>query len=190
MTLTGVSVWRAMAAGQQLPPGVGIAATPPCDPSTKPTPARTPVGFRANAPSRAKLADAGEPGQALWLSGSVIGLRCGLIAGATVEVWQADAKGVMDAAGMRLRGHVRTDSEGRYRVETIVPGAVGASAPCLNLRVTVPGKATLNTLVFLPEAVAGPANTRDKTFDSLLAMTLLDRTAVRVTASFNVILDL
>lgn len=107
-----------------------------------------------------------------------------------MELWQADAKGVMDVAGMRLRGHVRTDSEGRYRVETIVPGAVGASAPRLNLRVTVPGKATLNTLVFLPDAVAGAANTRDKAFDPLLAMTLLDRTAARVTASFNVILDL
>jgi len=167
-----------------------MAAPPPCDPSTKLTPARTPAGFRAGAPLRTRLNDANEPGQSLIVTGTVIGLRCGLIAGATVEAWHADAKGLSDAAGARLRGRQLTDAEGRYRIETIVPGAAAGQAPRVNLRITVSGKATLNTTLFLPDAVAGAANKKDAAFDPLLAMTLLDRTATRISASFNVILDL
>lgn len=167
-----------------------MAATPPCDPSTKPTPSRTPGGYRANAPVRTTLTTPGDKGQVLALSGSVIGLRCGLIAGATVDIWQADAQGVVDASGTRLRGQQRTNAEGRYHAETVVPGAVTGQAPRLNLRIMVPGKAVLSTFIFLPESVAGAANARDKAFDPLLAMTLIDRSAARLTTSFNVILDL
>ncbi len=166
-----------------------MAASPPCDPSTKPTPARTPAGFRAGAPQRTRLIEGNATGQQLFLTGAVIGLRCGLIAGATVDVWQADAAGVNDAAGMRLRGRQRTDSAGKYHVETVVPGAAPNQAPRINMRVAVPGKTTLTTIVFVPEAEKS-ANARDRQFDPLLAMTVVDRTADRVTATFNVILDL
>jgi len=97
---------------------------------------------------------------------------------------------VIDASGLRLRGRQRTDAEGRYHVETIVPGAVAGQAPRVNLRVTVPGKAVLNTILFIPDGVAGAANKRDPSFDPLLAMTLIDRTSARLTTAFNVILDL
>ena len=183
-------MWRSVGSAQQLPPGVGVAAAPPCDPTAKLTPSRSAAGYRANVPQRTKLSDSGDPGQALHLTGSVIGLRCGLIAGATVDVWHASASGVMDASGMRLRGSQRTDAEGRYRVETIVPGAAAGQAPRVNMRVTVPGKTTLTTMVFLPDAVAGALNKQDKAFDAVLAMALLDRSSARLTASFNVILDL
>jgi len=181
---------RAAVSAQQLPPQFGVPATPPCDPATKPTPSRPATGFRAGAPNRTRLTDPGEPGQPLVLTGAVIGLRCGVIAGATLDVWQADAKGVADPTGMRLRGRQRTDVAGRYHVETIVPGSRGGQAPRLNVRVTVPGKATLTTSLFLPGAIAGDANARDKQFDPLLAMVLVERTAKALTASFNVILDL
>ena len=181
-------MWRVAASAQQLPPGAGMAAAPPCDPSTKPTPARVPNGFHPNFPTRSKLSDAAGKDTQLVLSGSVIGLRCGLIAGATVEVWHADARGVIDAT--HFRGSQLTDADGRYHVETIVPGAAPNEAPRVNLRVLVPKRASLSTVMFLPKDIAGAANAKDKAFDPLLAMTLVDRTASRVTASFNVILDL
>lgn len=188
--LAGVALARAVASAQQLPPQFGVPATPPCDPSTKPTPSRAATGFSAEAPNRTRLAEPGEPGQSLVLTGAVIGLRCGLIAGATLDVWQADAKGAIDPAGTRLRGRQRTDAAGRYHVETIVPGSQPGRAPRLNVRITVPGKATLTTLLFLPEAAGGESNSRDREFDPLLAMVLVERTAARLTASFNIILDL
>ena len=124
------------------------------------------------------------------LTGAVIGLRCGLIAGATVDAWQADAQGISDATGMRLRGRQLTDAEGRFRIETVVPGAAAGHAPRVNLRVVVPGKATMTTVVFLPETVAGAANARDRDYDDLLKMTLVNQTSSQLTTSFNVILDL
>ena len=180
-----------LAVGQaaQLPPGAGVAATPPCDPSTKPTPARPVAGFRPDAPRRNRLTEAGDTGQVLSLTGAVIGLRCGLISGATVDIWHADANGATQS-GLRLHGQQKTDSGGRYRFETIVPGALPGQAPRINLRVTVPRKAMLDTILFLPDAMNKAADARDKAFDELLAMTLVERTTARVTASFNVILDL
>lgn len=141
-------------------------------------------------PVRTRIAEANEPGTPLTISGSLIGLRCGLIAGATIDVWQADTKGAFEDAGTRLRGRQLTDAGGKYRIDTIVPGAKSGQAPRINLRVTVPGKATLTTLLFLPDALAAAANAKDREFDPLLAMTLIDRTTTRVTTSFNVILDL
>jgi protocatechuate 3,4-dioxygenase beta subunit len=167
-----------------------MAATPPCDPSTKPTPARTAPGFRAGAPMRLRLIEGAPGGRELVVTGAVIGLRCGFIPGATVDVWHADAQGVVNTAGTRWRGRQLTDAGGRFRVETIVPGAPAGQAPRLNLRVHVPGKATLTTMMFLPELAGGARNPTDKMFDPLLAMTLIDQTSARVTASFNVILDL
>lgn len=188
--LSAIAVWPRAVGAQQLPPGVGMAATPPCDPSTKPTPARSPQGFRAGAPLRTRLIESAPGGRELLVTGAVIGLRCGFIPGATVDVWHADANGAVSAAGTRWRGRQLTDAGGRYRVETIVPGAPVGQAPRLNLRVHVPGKATLTTMVFLPDSGGGARNSTDKAFDPLLAMTLIDQTPARVTASFNVILDL
>jgi protocatechuate 3,4-dioxygenase beta subunit len=48
------------------------------------------------------------------------------VAGAKVDVWQADDSGAYDNAGYRLRGYTLTDDSGRYAMETIVPGSTRA----------------------------------------------------------------
>jgi len=70
------------------------------------------------------------------------------------------------------------------------PGNGPTAAPRVNVRVTVPGKATLTTIMFLPATIAGAANNRDRDWDPLLTMTLVDQRPALLTASFNVILDL
>jgi hypothetical protein len=180
----------AEAAAQQLPPGVGMAATPPCDPATTPTPKRVPVpAWRAGAPQRTTLSESADTSMALTLTGAVIGLRCGLIAGATVT---------------RARGCEGRERDDRHALSwTSAHGCAGAfsrrvdrawcgrgQAPRVNIRVNVPGRATLSTILFLPEVTAGKANRSDREFDPLLAMTLIDQKPARLTASFNVILDL
>jgi protocatechuate 3,4-dioxygenase beta subunit len=182
--ITGLDI---SAIAQQLPPGAGMAAAPPCDPSTKPTPARTPAGFRPGAPQRSRLSDDSDKGQALIVTGSVIGLRCGLIAGAMIDVWPASSA---NASGMKYRGRQRTDAAGQYRFVTIVPReSTSGHAPHINMRVGVPGKLTFTTMAFLPDAVSA-SNATDRDYDPLLAMKLIDRSAAALTASFNVILDL
>jgi catechol 1,2-dioxygenase len=88
--------------------------------------------YRAGAPARAKLTDPGEPGETLVLSGTVYGPDCRTpLPGALLDVWQADHAGLYDIkepasltdrTPIRLRGRLLTDAQGRYEIETIVPG--------------------------------------------------------------------
>ena len=152
--------------GAQLPPGFATPATPPCDPSTKPTPARKPAA-----------AQRGVPGRKLSLDGAVIGIRCGLVAGASVTASIGDAKSV-----------ATTDTAGRYRLELVLPRL--GQAPRVNLRVDVPRKTSLTTYLFLPDQVAHAENAKAAGFDPLLRMKLVTETPDAIHASFDVILDL
>ena len=78
--------------------------------------------FRVGAPERAVLADRDTRGQPLILSGRVLGADCRAIADAVLDVWHADTDGAYDLRGWKLRGRLRTADDGRWRVETIVPG--------------------------------------------------------------------
>ena len=68
-------------------------------------------------------------GQPLVLSGVIRGRDCRPLSGATIQVWQTDADGEYGpghgTSSMRccyLTGLLRTDSAGRYRIETVMPG--------------------------------------------------------------------
>jgi len=150
----------------QLPAGFSTPAMPACDPATKPTPARAPVPVRKGA-----------PGRRLTLEGAVIGLRCGFVAGAAVTVSAGDApvKAV-------------TDASGRYRVTLVLPKTTGAAR--VNVRVDVPKKTTLTTVLFLPDEIARAENKKAAGFDPLLRMKLIKQSAGEIHASFDVILDL
>ena len=88
--------------------------------------------YRAAAPARAKLADPGETGEVLVVSGTVYGPDCRTpLPGALLDVWQANSAGLYDIdkpanltdrTQFRLRGRLLTDAQGRYEIETIVPG--------------------------------------------------------------------
>jgi len=67
-----------------------------------------------------------EPGEALFFSGSVRSTQGAPIAGALLDLWQADALGRYSSFHYRepafnLRGRVTTDSNGRFEVRTTVP---------------------------------------------------------------------
>lgn len=149
----------------QLPPQFSTPTPPPCDPSTKPTPARKPIEGQTGA-----------PGAKLSLEGFVIGIRCGVISGATITAWAGSARTV-----------VKTDATGRYVLNLVLPKL---AAPRVNLRVDVPKSAktpgaTLTTALFLPGH-----NTKAPGFEPLLQMKLLNQSAQSIGASFDVFLDL
>lgn len=79
--------------------------------------------YKEGAPSRMVLVDDGTPGTRLTVSGRVLAADgCTPLAGATVDVWQADSTGAYDTAGFELRGVLQTAADGSYQVLTIVPG--------------------------------------------------------------------
>jgi len=88
-----------------------------------------------DAPSSADVAAADEPGRRLEVSGTVY-TAAGRkpLAGASVYVYQTDAKGYYrpdDAMGNRdprLKALLRTDAQGRYSYRTIRPGSYPSSS--------------------------------------------------------------
>ncbi len=88
--------------------------------------------YRFGAPMRTALADPGEPGDRLSLTGTVFGSDCRTpLPGALIEVWQANSAGLYDtnnpgnfteASAFHLRGMLYTNEKGQYELETIVPG--------------------------------------------------------------------
>jgi protocatechuate 3,4-dioxygenase beta subunit len=79
--------------------------------------------YRADAPLRSKLAE-GLKGEALKITGKVLNPDGTPLAEALVDVWQADKEGVYDNTSDKfvLRGRLRTDKNGLYVYETIMPG--------------------------------------------------------------------
>jgi catechol 1,2-dioxygenase len=70
-----------------------------------------------------KLAPDGLPGTRLHLSGTVYAADCTTpLAGAVLDIWQADSTGAYDASGYLLRGKLVADACGRWSFETILPG--------------------------------------------------------------------
>lgn len=71
----------------------------------------------------------GAPGEPLFVDIEVVGLDGKAIAGASVDVWQADEDGLYDVQRpelgdeRRARGVLRTDAAGRTHFRTIVPTA-------------------------------------------------------------------
>jgi protocatechuate 3,4-dioxygenase beta subunit len=100
-------------------------------------------------------------GTVLVLSGFVVDTACKPIAGATIDVWQADDAGEYDNSGYRLRGHLLSAADGSYRLETIVPGEYPGRTPHIHVKVTPPGGTTLTTQLYLPDE---PGNASDGIF--------------------------
>jgi protocatechuate 3,4-dioxygenase beta subunit len=78
--------------------------------------------YKRGAPHRAVLVGAHDPGERFAVSGVVRSTSCAPLAGAEMEIWQADASGAYDNDGYRFRGALTTDAKGRWELHTIVPG--------------------------------------------------------------------
>jgi protocatechuate 3,4-dioxygenase beta subunit len=100
-------------------------------------------------------------GVPLLLTGLVRGSDGSAIAGAQVEIWQADAQGIylhprdprLDQrdAGFQGYGRAVADGEGRYAFRTIRPGLYPGRTPHIHLRAQPPsGAAALTTQVYFP----------------------------------------
>lgn len=108
--------------------------------------------YLAGAPVRSELWTAGMAGTRLDLQGSVSSTRCAPVADATIEVWQADARGQYDERGYSLRGAIRTDASGRYMLRTILPGRYLNGAryrPAhIHIKITAGGHRSLTTQLY------------------------------------------
>lgn len=188
ITASGValSALTGLAAGSQGLEQFAVAEAP-CTDDPRVTPAvPRDTTFKSGAPLRRSLVEAGMKGQPLVFSGTVTGVSCGRVAGARVDLWQADAAGVYDMVGFRLRGHQRTDASGAFEFRTIVPGRPARRAPHLGIRIQVDGKIDYATELFFPNDAANAADPR---FASVLVLTMQNAGAER-RATFAIVLPI
>lgn len=180
----------ARASGQQGAPASTpvtqvLQPTPACGDDDEPTPAQTEGPyFTPNSPERASLLEAGVSGTPLTVTGLVLSTECRPIAGALVDFWQCDDKGVYDNRGYRLRGHQFTDADGRYTLETILPGVYPGRTRHIHVKVQAPNQPVLTTQQYFPNE---PGNARDGIFHPALVMDIQDTNTGKL-GTFNYVL--
>jgi len=125
--------------------------TPECGDDDEPTPSEM-AGpfFKPNSPERTSLLEQGMKGARLELTGRVYGRDCKPLAGALLDFWHADDAGLYDNDGFRLRGHQFTDSQGGYRLTTILPGVYTGRTRHIHVRVQAGSGRVLTTQLYFP----------------------------------------
>jgi protocatechuate 3,4-dioxygenase beta subunit len=95
--------------------------------------ARGPL-YRRGAPWRTRLCPPDEPGDPLSITGTVVSASsdCRPIADATLDIWQTNARGLYSnllglenpsqTGTFNLRGRTKSDGEGGYGFQSVVPG--------------------------------------------------------------------
>jgi protocatechuate 3,4-dioxygenase beta subunit len=162
-----------------------LPATPTCGDHDDPTPPQT-AGpyYRPASPLRSDLRTEFGRGEPMDLSGRVLDTRCSPLSGVIVEIWHADDAGTYDNRGFRLRGHQRTDSQGRWAFQTILTRHYAIRTAHYHFRVQASGRRALVTQLYFPDH---PRNTGDSIFNPRLLMRL-GRDGERQTGYFDFVL--
>ena len=180
-------VARAGSSGAEAAQAQPLQPTPSC-PGAAPATARQTEGpyFKPDSPLRASLLEPGMAGTKIVVTGMVLSTTCQPVARALIDVWHADDRGGYDNAGYRLRGHQFTDDQGRYRLETIVPGIYVGRTRHFHVKVQAPNRPVLTTQLYFP---GDAANARDPIFSRELVMQVKDAADGKA-ATFDFVLDL
>ena len=187
MTAAGLSALVVGASGAEAAQAPPLRPTPSC-PGAAPATERQTEGpyFKPDSPLRASLLEPGVVGTKIVVAGMVLSTSCRPVARALIDVWHADDRGGYDNAGFRLRGHQFTDDQGRYRLETIVPGLYVGRTRHIHVKVQAPNRPILTTQLYFP---ADAANARDPIFSPELVMHVKDADGAKA-ATFDFVLDL
>jgi protocatechuate 3,4-dioxygenase beta subunit len=146
-----------------------LAATPSCDDHGPIHEETEGPYFTPGSPRRSSLLEAGVRGTSLLLIGRVLSTDCRPLRRALLDFWQADGDGRYDNDGYRLRGHQFTDAQGRFRLETVVPGLYPGRTRHIHVKAQRRGGQILTTQLYFPNE---PANGQDSLFDPALEMRL------------------
>ena len=102
----------------------------------------------------------------------VLSPQCKPVANALLDFWHCDEAGDYDNRGFRYRGHVLADAQGRYSLETIVPGEYPGRTRHIHVKVQAPGGRVLTTQLYFPDE---PGNRSDGIYRRELTMQVTRR---------------
>lgn len=131
--------------------------------------------YTPETPLRVSLLEGGEKSR-LVLTGRVLSPRCEPLAKAMLDFWHADEEGEYDNRGFRYRGHQIADGEGRFRLETTVPGAYSGRTRHIHVKVQARGGPLLTTQLYFP---GEPQNRRDGLYRKELEMNMASKGEAR-----------
>lgn len=140
--------------------------------------------YTPGSPQRTSLLEQDMPGIKLTLTGYVLTPDCQPVANAWLDFWQADAQGQYDNAGYTLRGHQFTGPDGRYQLETVVPGFYSGRTEHIHVKVQAPDGPVLTTQLFFPGVTD---NEQDRIFDRALLVQVQGEDGESMQATFNFI---
>jgi protocatechuate 3,4-dioxygenase beta subunit len=107
--------------------------------------------YKENAPFKQRLGE-GIEGERLIITGKVMDTRCQPLKGTILDIWQANSTGEYDNKGFTLRGKVKTNNDGIYIIDTIIPKEYGQGDITrpghIHLKVGVPNQPTLTTQLY------------------------------------------
>jgi protocatechuate 3,4-dioxygenase beta subunit len=129
--------------------------------------------FTRNSPERTSLIEEGMSGEHLIVTGYVYSTECKPVDKALLDFWHCDDSGVYDNVGYRLRGHLFTDEDGLFQLETIKPGLYTGRTRHIHVKVQAPDGPVLTTQLYFPDE---PENERDGIFNSALLMEMVEPT--------------
>ena len=165
-----------------------LTPTPACgDDDDKPTPAdiEGPY-FKAKSPERKSLVEKTDKGAKMTLKGRVLSTKGQPVAKALLDFWHCDAAGDYDNDTFKHRGHLFTDSEGRYELETIFPGEYPGRTRHIHVKAQAPKGMILTTQLYFPDE---PNNKKDGFFKQALVMKVENAKAGKA-AAFDFVLKL
>ncbi len=129
------------------------------------TPSTTRLGPGGAVPGTAETIALSRAGEPLIVTGVVYGPDCRTpLGGATIEAWQTDSRGHYGPGEdcCYLRGVVRTGGDGRYTLQTVVPGRYDEGNPPprhIHLKVGHPdARPVMTEILFAGDPGIGTAN--------------------------------
>jgi protocatechuate 3,4-dioxygenase beta subunit len=172
------------AAGKEIEP-VALEPTPAAGDQLVLTPEET-AGpfFRPNSPLRSSFREPGVNGQPINVTGFVLDRGGKPIPGVLLDFWHADGNGEYDLQGFRCRGHQFSDSDGRYTLETVLPGLYPGRTRHYHVRLQAAHGPVLTTQLYFPGEAR---NASDFLFRRDLLVKLRETKAGQL-ATFNFVL--
>ncbi len=141
--------------------------------------------FKPNSPLKDNFRESGVTGVLVTLTGFVLNRKGKPIKGAVLDFWHADADGQYDFTGFRCRGHQFSEANGRYELQTILPGIYPARTRHYHVRLQAPPGPILTTQLYFP---GEPRNSSDFLFRRDLLLNVRDADQGRQ-ANFNFVLE-
>jgi protocatechuate 3,4-dioxygenase beta subunit len=141
--------------------------------------------FKPKSPMKNNFRDSGVNGTPVKLSGFVLDRKGKPIPNALLDFWHADANGEYDFNGFRCRGHQFSGSNGRYTLETVMPGLYPGRTRHYHVRLQAAHGRILSTQLYFP---AEARNSTDSLFKPELLLKISENAADRI-ATFNFVLE-